>query len=105
MPIANRSEIWRVDLGMVAKIRPALILNVPFGEQDRAVFQIVPHTTAVRNNRFEVPLSVSGLEPGAFDVQGLRAIPASALIRKLGSLTPAQMAQIEKSVKDWLGIR
>jgi mRNA interferase MazF len=104
MPIAKRGEIWRVDLGMVAKVRPALILSVPFSENDRAVFQVVPHTTAVRNSQFEVALMIPWLEYGAFDVQGLRSIPANVLIQKLGALTPAQIVLIEQTVKVWLGI-
>ena len=26
----SRGEVWMVDLGMAAKVRPALILNQPF---------------------------------------------------------------------------
>ena len=46
MPIAQRGEVWQADLGLVAKVRPVLILSVPFLDHERAVFGIVPHTTA-----------------------------------------------------------
>ena len=61
MPIARRGEIWQVDLGMVAKVRPAVILNVPFQDNERAVFEIVPHTTAIRGTRFEAAIAVPAL--------------------------------------------
>jgi len=32
----RRGEIWLVDLGMAQKVRPALILNVPYQDADRA---------------------------------------------------------------------
>lgn len=80
MPNASRGEVWLVDLGMTAKVRPAVIFSVPVHDDERAVFAIVPHTTALRGGRFEVPLQVPWLEPGAFDVQGLRNIPGSVLL-------------------------
>lgn len=33
----QRGEVWMVDLGLAQKVRPVLILNVPFGDADRAV--------------------------------------------------------------------
>lgn len=33
MPNTTRGEFWLVDLGLAAKVRPALILNVPFRDE------------------------------------------------------------------------
>ena len=65
MPVAHRGEIWQVDLGLAAKVRPALILNIAFRDTERALYAIVPHTTAPHGTRFEVKLTVSGLDEGA----------------------------------------
>ena len=32
----SRGEVWLVDLGMIQKVRPALILNRPFKDTDSA---------------------------------------------------------------------
>ncbi|MBE7499736.1 MAG: type II toxin-antitoxin system PemK/MazF family toxin [Verrucomicrobiales bacterium] len=104
MPIGRRGEVWQVDLGLAAKVRPGVILNVPFLENERAVYEIVPHTTALRGTRFEIPLAVAGLQPGAFDAQGLRSVPPQVLLRRLSVLGPEQMAQVEDGVKRWLGL-
>jgi len=104
MPNARRSEVWLVDLGMTAKVRPAVIFNTPFRDDERALFAIVPHTTALRGGRFEVTVNVPWLENGAFDVQGLRHIPGSVLVRKLGVLNESQMETILRAVKVWLEI-
>jgi len=32
MPTASRGEVWPVDLGMAAKIRPCVVLSVPAAE-------------------------------------------------------------------------
>ena len=104
MPKAKRGEVWLVDLGMTAKVRPAVIFNTPFREDERALFAIVPHTTALRGGRFEVAMTVFRLEAGAFDVQGLRPVPAVVLVRKLGVLNQSQMNSISQAAKVWLEI-
>ncbi len=104
MPNARRGEVWLVDLGMTAKVRPAVIFNTPFRDDERALFAIVPHTTALRGGRFEVAVKVPWLENGVFDAQGLRHIPGSVLVRRLGALDQSQMETILRSIKVWLEI-
>ena len=49
-----RNEVWLVDLGMVAKVRPCLVLSIPADEgTDRVLTAVVPHTTSTRQSRFE----------------------------------------------------
>ena len=43
----KRGEIWLVDLGMAQKTRPAVILNVPYGDTDRVIVTVVTHTTSL----------------------------------------------------------
>ena len=104
MPNARRGEVWLVDLGMTAKVRPAVIFNTPFHDDERALYAVVPHTTALRGGRFEVATSLPWLENGAFDVQGLRHIPGAVLVRKLGVLNQSQMESILQAIKVWLEI-
>ncbi len=99
----KRGEVWLVDLGMVAKVRPALIISVPATDVDRALVTIVPHTTSVRGSRFEAAVSVHFLKSGAFDAQHLITIPPVKLLRVLGKLSPAQVSVVEASVRTWLG--
>ena len=44
-------DVWMVDLGMVAKVRPCLILSDYPSPEELALILIVPHTTAVRGRR------------------------------------------------------
>lgn len=101
---AQRGEVWQVDLGLAAKARPAVIFSVPVLDNERAVYAVVPHTTALRGGRFEVVVNVPWLAPGAFDVQGLRNIPSAVFMRRLGLLSQPQMDQIAQAIKLWLGI-
>ena len=52
MPSIERGEVWLVDFGLAAKARPAAVINIPFLDHERAVYAIVPHTTALRGSRF-----------------------------------------------------
>jgi mRNA-degrading endonuclease toxin of MazEF toxin-antitoxin module len=102
MPKARRGEIWLIDLGMVQKPRPCLILSTDYLDHERAVVTYVSRTTALRQTRFEVPHQARGFEPGAFDVQGIGSVPVVKLEPRLGSVEPAMLQQVEAAVKQWL---
>jgi mRNA interferase MazF len=59
--------VWLADLGIAAKVRPALVLSIDPAEQDRVLVTLVPHTTSVRGTRFEVAIPKRFLDAGAFD--------------------------------------
>jgi mRNA interferase MazF len=54
MPNPNRGEVWLVDLGYAAKVRPCLVLSIPALDEDRALVTLVAHTTSARGSRYEV---------------------------------------------------
>jgi mRNA interferase MazF len=100
----GRGEVWLVDLGMTAKVRPCVVISVEPDDTDRALLTIVPHTTSVRGTRFECPTSSAFLKAGAFDAQGIATIPRVRVIRRLGMLRPADLAGVEHVLCAWLGI-
>ena len=104
MPNPNRGEVWLVDLGYAAKVRPCLVLSIPALDEDRALVTLVAHTTSPRNSRFEVDIKVRFLRDGVFDAQNLVTIPHAKLIRNLGTLMPNQLSEVENMVRFWLGL-
>jgi mRNA interferase MazF len=104
MPTANRGEVWLVDLGMTAKIRPCLVLSAATADRDRALCALVAHTTSPRGSQFEVAVAVPFLRAGVFDVQNLVTLPHAKLIRRLGSLPADQIAAVEAALRRWLGL-
>ena len=100
----ERGEVWQVDFGVTQKVRPALVISVPYAEADRALIGVIPHTTALRGSQFEVSIPVRWLSRGAFLVQGLQAIPPKYLLRRLGRLTPEHMHLVEAALLRWLAI-
>ena len=99
-----RGEVWLVDLGYAAKVRPCVVISIPALDQDRALSTLVPHTTSSRGSRFEVDVKTRFLRQGAFDTQNLVTIPLAKLIRKLGSLSAEQLVLIENRPRFWLGL-
>jgi mRNA interferase MazF len=98
----ERGEIWLVDLGMAAKIRPCLVISSRVGETDRALITLVPHTTSTRGTKFEATVSTHFLKNRAFDAQGLVTVPVNRAIRALGRLNGEQMRSVEAAVCRWL---
>jgi mRNA interferase MazF len=92
------------DLGMAAKVRPVLAVSVPFGDADYALVQVIPHTTQRRGSQFEVKIAARFLADGVFNLQGMMAVPAAKFIRHLGTLSTAQMGEIDSAMKRWLGL-
>lgn len=101
----HRGDVWLVDLGLVAKIRPCLVLSVPaIGPNDRVLVTVVAHTTSARGSAFEVAVTARFLKPGVFDAQNLVSIPHAKLVRRLGVLTVDQMDAVTLVVRNWLGL-
>ncbi len=99
-----RGEVYMVDLGLAAKVRPCLVLSVPLEESDRSLVTVIPHTTALRQSRFEIVVPARFLRAGAFDAQGIVTVPTVRLMNRLGTLTNEQLRSVEKGVCAWLGI-
>ncbi|MBI1745760.1 MAG: type II toxin-antitoxin system PemK/MazF family toxin [Acidobacteria bacterium] len=104
MSSSNRGEVWLVDLGMVAKVRPCLVISILALDQDRALVTLAPHTTSPRGSRFEVDVKAKFLRSGVFDAQNLVTIPETKLMRKLGALSASQLSAVESAVRLWLGL-
>jgi mRNA interferase MazF len=104
MPEPHRGEVWLVDLGYVAKVRPCLVLSVAPSDTERALVTLVPHTTKPRQSRFEVETRVPFLRAGVFDAQSLVTVAFPKLLKRQGSLSDEGLEAIENSVRSWLGL-
>ena len=50
--VARAGEVWVVDLGMVAKVRPCLLLTDHPEDDELALVTILPHTSTLRGHRW-----------------------------------------------------
>lgn len=105
MRLPRRGEVWLVDLGLAAKIRPCLVIGVPGADEDRTLVTVVPHTTSLRGTRYEVSIATRFLRAGGFDAQGIVTVPTVRLMRPLGNLSAEQLGAVVDGVCLWLGIK
>jgi mRNA interferase MazF len=89
---------------MEGKIRPCVIMSVPLNDFDLVLFTLVPHTTSARGSRFECPLAVRFLRPGAFNAQSMVTVTRPQLLQRLGALNDRELRNVESVVESWLGL-
>jgi mRNA interferase MazF len=98
-------EIWRVDFGMAAKIRPALVLSDYPRDEELALLVVIPHTTAVRGNRWELALPKPFLKPGVFHLQQIQPISLAHFEAPLGVLTPEEFKRVKETLVRLLNLQ
>jgi mRNA interferase MazF len=104
MPGVSKGEVWLVDFGMVAKVRPALLLTGEPADDELDLVTVLLHTTALGGNRWEMNLPKPFLRPGAFHLQQIQSISAAKLERKLGLLTQPEIQQVEEGLRRRLAL-
>jgi mRNA interferase MazF len=98
MPKPNPGEVWQTDLGLAAKVRPCLVLSDFPADDELALIVVIPHTTAVRHNRWEFPVEKPFLKPGVFHLQQIQPVSLPKLQRKLGALSTDEFRELGKTL-------
>ena len=98
MPAVNPGEVWLVDFGMAAKVRPALLLTGNPADDELDLVTVLLHTTALRGNRWELNIPKSFLKPGVFHLQQVQTISTVKLERRLGALTAEEVRQVRDAL-------
>ena len=94
-------EIYLVDLGMAAKVRPAVVVSRYDPDSPRALAILVPLTTEYRESDYEVPLGkLRFLTKDSWaNTQGTMSVGYERLLRPLGSVTSARLTQIKTALR------
>jgi len=100
---AHRGEVWQVDFGLAAKVRPALLLTGEPQDDELDLFTVVLHTTALRGNPWEMPLPKPFHKAGAFHLQQIQTISGAKLLRRLGNLSEDELGRLLNRLADRLG--
>lgn len=95
----QRGDVWMVDLGLAAKVRPCLILTDYPADEDLALISVIAHTTTLRGNTWEIQINKSFLRKGAFHIQQVHSIPLATLERYMGKLSTDEMGLIHEKLK------
>ena len=102
--MAKAGEVWVVDLGMVAKVRPALLLTGYPADDELALITILPHTTALRGHRWKLVLPKPFLKTGAFHFQQVQSVSVSRLERRLGVISTEEWGLVQDRLADYFGL-
>ncbi len=78
---ARPGEVWLVDFGLAAKVRPVVVLSVPQPADARSLVVVAPLTSQLRGLRGEVDIGKPRWlpKPSAVNVQGLASVDYHAL--------------------------
>jgi len=104
MPRVNPGEVWVIDFGMAAKVRPALLLTGEPATDELDLVTVLLHTTSLRDNRWELAIDKPFLKPGAFHLQQVQTISTVKLERRLGVLSSEEMNRVRSTLKNRLGL-
>ena len=104
MPAVNPGEVWVVDFGLAAKVRPALLLTGNPADEELDLVTVLLHTTSLRGNHWELSIPKPFLKPGAFHLQQVQSVSTVKLERRLGVLTPDEMDRVLDALAERLGI-
>lgn len=101
----NQFEIWWADLPKPAGRRPVLLLSRPSAYAYLHKFIVAEITTTIRSIPLEVAVgNREGLTPhSVVNCDNLRTIAKSALVKKLGRLSPSRFAEVKRAVGYALG--
>ena len=105
LPRIQRGELWLVDLGYLGKVRPVVVVSIPFLDNERTLCIVVPHTTSLVGTRFEFAIKHPALKEGAFDAQQTAAVQAAKFVRRLGTLSAEQVRTVEETLARVLGLK
>jgi len=85
-------------MGMAAKVRPCLLLTNFPADDELALITVLPHTTSLRGNRWELSIPKPFLKEGAFHFQQIQSVSVAHLMRKLGVVTESEWRQVQAKI-------
>ena len=100
---SQRGDVWQVDMGIAGKVRPCLLLTDYPADDELAMVTVLPHTTAVKGNRWELNIPKPFLKPGAFHFQQIQSISVAYLMRRLGAFTVEELDRVTDMLCQRLG--
>jgi mRNA-degrading endonuclease toxin of MazEF toxin-antitoxin module len=99
-------EIWWADLGMKAKVRPALVLFYPSDDYARSMVILAPLTSEIRGLKGEVDIGKPPWlpKPSAVNIQALVSYDKNALERRMGRRSASHMEAVRAALQEMLGL-
>jgi len=96
----RHGEVWLVDMGMVAKTRPAIVLIADNLNASRSLIIHIPITQQNRGSELEIPRGhLPFLDPKSVaNVQGIGSLPAARFEKQLGVVPEVDLKKIKTAL-------
>ena len=96
----RHGEVWLVDMGMVAKTRPAIVLIADQLNAPRSLVIHIPITRQNRGSELEIPLGhLRFLDPESVaNVQAIGSLPSARFERRLGLVPEADLKKVKAAL-------
>ena len=103
----RRGDVVLVDLGMAAKVRPAVVVSVSNPDRQRSLAVVVPMTTEIRSGECEVnfPKPSWLKQPCVVNLLGIAGVDTSRIERVLGGFPAKPMQEVSQGLIRLLGLK
>jgi mRNA interferase MazF len=105
---------WKNDIILVrypfsdlsgTKVRPAIVVNAPHVSQDVFIVPLTSRMTSLLAGEFVLTgWAAAGLNVPTAVKRGLYTVHETLIIKPIGRLTRADAEQVERSLREWLGL-
>ena len=102
----SRGDVVIVDLGMVAKVRPCVVVSISNPDSQRNMSVVVPMTTEVRGGAFEIPFPKPAWlrQESVVNLLGIAGVDNSKIERRIAAFPADKVLEIESGPKRLLGL-
>ena len=102
----KRGDVVLVDLGLAAKVRPAVVVSISHPDSQRSMAVVVPMTTEIRKGECEVsfPKPPWLKQQCVVNLLGIAGVDDSRIERILGVFPARQMQEISQGLVRLLGL-
>jgi mRNA interferase MazF len=106
MTAYSRGDVVLVDLGMAAKVRPAVVISVSQPDRQRNMVVVVPLTTEIRGGECEVafPKPPWLRQESVVNVLGIAGVDQARIQRRLSAFPKDKLSEIEATLRRMLGL-
>jgi mRNA interferase MazF len=102
----SRGDVVTVDLGMMAKTRPCVVVSIGQPDSQRNMSVVVPLTTEIRGGECEIrfPKPPWLRQESVVNVLGIAGVDNAKIGRRISALPAEKMLEIESVLKRLLGL-
>lgn len=102
----KRGDVVLVDLGMMAKVRPAVVVSISNPDKHRNMSVVVPMTTEIRGGECEIsfPKPPWLKQECVVNVLGVAGVDDAKIERRLAAFPTGKMSEIESALRRMLAL-